>query len=160
MKKLGIICFMAILAAFGLNSCGGGRGTEAQDQAIADKIENGEDLTSEDYSRMINYVGEFAQKAQPYVVETNANASEDLATLRDEYPYLDTFRECLETTPVDRLSDSNLEEVGKYAGFIEFSAPIGYTLTTNAEAAGIEMGVPDSANGVVAGAIDTVTIKK
>lgn len=158
MKKLGIICFMAILAAFGLNSCGGA-GTKAEDKAIAEKIENGEDLTSDDYSHLINYVGEFAQKAQPYVVEGGDSANEELATLRDEYPYLDTFRECLKVTPVDKLSDSNLSEVGKYAGLIEFSVPIGYALTTDPEAAGLEVAVPDSANGVIAGAVDTVTVK-
>ena len=160
MKKFGIIYFMAILAAFGLNSCGDGAGSTAQDRAIADKIENGEELTSEDYSHIINYVGEFAQKAQPYAVETSDKASEEMANLRSEYAYLATFRSCLETTPVDKLSDDDLKEIGKYAGLIEFSVPIGYTLTTNPDAAGIEVAVPDSANGVIANVVDTVAIDK
>lgn len=159
MKKLGIICFMALFAAVVMTSCGGA-GTNAEDKSIENKIENGEDLTADDYSHMINYVGEFAQKAQPLVSENSDAATEQLAQLREEYPYLDAFRECLKTTPVDKLNDSNLAEVAKYAGLIEFSAPIGYTLTTNPEAAGLEVATPDSANGVVAGAVDTVKIKK
>ena len=160
MKKLGIFCFMTMFAMFVMASCGGGAGTNAQDKSIEEKIENGEDLSADDYSHMINYVGEFAEKAQDLVPENGEASEDELAQLREEYPYLDTFRECLKITPIDKLHDYNIKEVAKYAGLTEFSVPIGYSLTTDPEAAGIEVAVPDSANGVVAGAVDTVKIKK
>lgn len=159
MKKLGLICCLALFGALLMTSCGGA-GTAAQDKSIEDKLENGGELTTEDYSRMINYVGEFARKAQTYAESTNPQAAEELAQLRDEYPYLMMFRDCIENTPVDKLTDSNLAEVAKYAGLIEFSTPIGYDISTNPEAAGIEVAVPDTTNGVVAGAVDTIKVKK
>ena len=158
MKKLGIICFMTLLTAFVMNSCGGA-GSNAQDKKIEDKIENGGDLTSEDYSRMINYVGEFAKKAQDIAVNSN-NSDEQLAQLREEYPFLNLFRDCIANTPVDKLNESDLKDVAKYAGLVEFTTPIGYELTTDPKAAGMEVQTPDSENGVIAGGVDTVSVKK
>lgn len=160
MKKIGIICFMAIVAMLGLNSCGGGSGTEAQDQAIAYKIDNGEDLTSEDYSRMINYVGEFAKKAQDLVTQTGGTGGTQLADLQKEYPFLDTFRDCIKTTSMKNLDEKNKEEINKYAGLTEFSTPPDYTVNTDPEAAGMEVSTPDSDNGVIAGAVDTLKVKE
>lgn len=159
MKKIGLMMVASIVALFTMVSCGGA-GTSAEDRAIEQKIENGEELTSEDYTHIINYVGEYAEKAQEYVVNGGEDANEELAELNEEYPLVDTFRECLKITPLDKFNGDNLKLIGKYVGYIEFSAPNGYMIQTDANAAGMEVATPDSANGVVAGAVDTTKVKK
>lgn len=163
MKKLGIICMMAVMAAIGMVSCQESAGK--QDQAIAYKIENNEELTSEDYSHMIAYVGEYAEKAQKYVDmqindENSAEANAGMEKLAEEYPMVDTFRNCLRITPLNKLSQDNLDQMSKYAGLIEFSVPAGFEIQTNDEAAGLEVATPDSANGVIAGAVDTLKVER
>lgn len=163
MKKLGIICLMAVAGAVGLASCV--ESSEKKEQDIAYKIENKEALTAEDYSTMIDYVGEYAEKAQKYVDmqingENLEEAAEGMAKLNQEFPLLTVYRNCIRFTPSSALSADNLEKVGKYAGYVEFSAPAGYTLATDApDAAGLEVATPDSVNGVVAGGVDNVKVE-
>lgn len=157
MKKLSYICMMALFAVFFLNSCGGT--DSGKDQEIANKIANKEALSPEDYTRMIEYVGEFAEKAQNYVVGQSEEDSQKLAELTAEYPLLDVFRNCIKETPLDQFSASDLEIMQKYAGLDEFSVPEGFEIQTNAEAAGMEVAAPDSANGVIAGAVDSLVVK-
>lgn len=162
MKKIGIICMMAAISAIGLSSCQ--ESAEKQENTIAIKIENKEALTPEEYSTMIDYVGEYAEKAQKYVdMQINgvdlSEAAAGMTKLKAEFPYLDTYRDCIRFTPASSLSPENLEKVGKYAGYIEFSAPSGYTLQTNPEAAGLEEQSPAEPNGVVAGAVDDVKVE-
>lgn len=163
MKKLGIICMMAIIAAIGMSSCE--ESSEKKDKEIAYKIENNEALSSDDYSRMIAYVGEYAEKAQKYIDmqingEDNSEAVAGLANLKEEYPLVETFRDCIKVTPLNKLSNDNLDEIAKYAGLIEFSAPVGYTIQTDPEAAGLEEATPATDNGVIAGAVDTLEVKR
>lgn len=163
MKKISIICLMAIIAAIGMSSCQ--ESAEKKDRDVAFKIENNEALNADDYSRIIEYVGQYAEKAQKYVDmqingEDAVEANEGLTRLAGEYPLLNTFRNCLKETPADKLSEDNLKEVGRYAGYIEFSAPQGYTITTDPEAAGLEVAAPEEENGVIAGAVDTLTVDR
>lgn len=162
MKKFGIFCLAAVFALIGMSSCQ--ETNEKQDKVLASKIENNEELTSEDYGQMIAYVGEYAEKAQKYVDMQingdNAEATQGMNTLAEEYPYVETFRSCIAATPLNKLSEDNLKEVAKYVQYTEFSAPSGYTIETNPEAAGMEVAAPDSTDGVIAGAVDTLEIKR
>lgn len=163
MKKFGIICVLALTAAAGLSSCA--ESAEKQDRGIAFKIENHEALSADDYSTMIDYVGEYAEKAQKYVDmqingENLAEAAEGMARLNGEFPYVQTYRNCIRFTAASDLSPENLEKVGKYAGYIEFSAPSGYTIeTASPEDAGLMEATPDTTNGVVAGSVDKVKME-
>lgn len=163
MKKFGILCVMALFAAIAFSSCQDG--SSDQDKALAQKIENNEELSSSDYSHMIEYVGAYAEDAQKYLdMQINgdnlAEAKEGLAKLATDYPYVGVYRACIAAAPLNKFSTDDLEKIAKYAGLIEFTAPAGYTLpTAGPDAAGLEEAIPDSANGVIAGAVDTVQVK-
>lgn len=163
MKKILLICVMAIAAGSMLVSCQ--ESAEKKDRAVAYKIENNEALTTDDYARIISYVGEYAEKAQKYVDmqingENVAEAQAGMDRLKAEYPLVDEFRNCLRVTPVANLSEENLQEIGKYAGYIEFSAPAGYDIQTLPGEAGLEEAAPAEENGVVAGSVDTLEIQE
>ena len=164
MKKIGIMLTAAILAAIGISSCQ--ESAEKTQKAIAYKIENKEALTADEYATVIDYVGQYAEKAQKYVDmqingEDLTEAAAGMKKLNDEYPLVDTYRQCLRFTPCSDLSAENLELVKKYAGYVEFTAPSGYTIqTAGPEMAGLEEAVPDSANGVIAGAVDTTAVDR
>ena len=162
MKKFGIACMIALTGAIGLSSCQ--ESSEKTEQNIAFKIENREALTPDEYSSIIDYVGEYAEKAQPYVdMQINGNDLEEAAAgmekLNQEFPLVNTYRECIRFTPASALTPDNLEKVAKYAGYVEFSAPSGYTIQTTSEAAGLEEATPSTDNGVVAGAVDDVKLE-
>lgn len=157
MKKLGIICLMALFAIAGMVSC---QSSANADKEIQNKIEHDGELTQEDYTHMIKYVGEFAEQAQKYVTQNGASSTEEIDQLKKEYPYLDMFRDEIASGALKDFSKENLELIGKYAGLTEFTAPAGFNLQTDPNAAGIEVAAPDSANGVIAGGVDTVKVKK
>lgn len=162
MKKAIFVAALAMAGAISLWSCQ--ESTEKQENTIVNKIEAGEALTQDDYSVMIDYVGEYAEKAQKYVdMEINdenlAQAATELNNLNKEYPDLIVYRNYLRLTPSSALSADNLEKVGKYAGYVEFTAPSGYTLETAPSSdAGMEVEAPPVDNGVVAGAVDNVKV--
>lgn len=160
MKKIGIICAMALVALAGLSSCQ--ETSERHEREIAYKIQNKEALTDADYAMMIDYVGEYAEKAQKYVdMQINGTdlqeASEGMMKLNGEYLYLNEFRNCIRFTPVSQLNEENLNKVGEFAGYVEFTAPSGYTIQTmGPKEAGLEVAAPEEENGVVAGSVDEV----
>lgn len=163
MKKFFVIGMMAVMGAIGMSSC---QESEAKlDQDIMYKIENREALSADDYSRMINYVGEYAEKAQKYVdMQINGDnlqeAAQGIDKLNEEFPLLTKFRNCIRFTPVSDLSDENLELVGKYAGYVEFSAPSGYVINTApTDDAGLIEATPETPDGVVAGAVDNMKVE-
>lgn len=164
MKKISIMLSAVALTAAALVSCT--ETTAKQEQTIAYKIENKDALTPEDYSAMIDYVGEYAEKAQKYVDmqingENLSEAAEGMSKLNEEFPFVNTYRNCIRFTAASSLSPENLEKVGKYAGYIEFSAPSGYTLQTAApNEAGLIESTPDTTNGVVAGSVDNVKVEE
>lgn len=163
MKKISLICLAGFLGLVSMSSCA--ESENKKDQEIAYKIENKEALTPEDYSRMIDYVGEYAEKAQKYVDmtingEDTKEATEGMDLLKQEYPLVDTFRNCIRLLNVDQLSDRDVEKINKYAGYVEFTAPAGFTIQTDPKVAGLEEAVPDSVNGVIAGAVDSVAVKR
>ena len=158
MKKLSFFFMMALLAVAGLVACNDTKG-EAE-QAIVDKIQKNQALTQDDYAKMIEYVGEYATKAEPYVVGEGPQAQEGLTQLKSKYPFAQTFNDCIKNTPTEKFNKSNLKKIQKYAGLVMFDAPEGYEINTDPQAAGIEVQTPDSANGVIAGGVDTVKVEK
>ena len=153
---------MVVMGVIGLAGCQ--ESEQKAESAIAFKIENHEALTADDYSIMIGYVGEYAEKAQKYVdMQINGTDLEEAAAgmqkLNQEFPYLNLYRNCIRFTPSSSLNADNLEKVGQYAGYVEFSAPAGYTIQTDSEAAGLEEAIPATDNGVVAGAVDNVRVE-
>lgn len=161
MKKFAAILMTALFIGAGLSSCQESR--EKQDKTIIYKIENKDSLSSEDYGRMIQYVGEYAEKAQKYLDMQNADATsteaaEGLATLKEEYPHVDIFRNCIRETPLSVFDESNLKEIGKYAGYIEFDVPNGYEIqTAGPDAAGFEV---ESQPGDSSGQVQSVEEEK
>lgn len=124
--------FAALMLVALVSSCGSKSVTPEQ---VAGKIESGQELTQADYQTMIDYVGEYAQKAQGYFNTINAQpndstadyvkASDDLANLYAKYPYLGTFRDCLANTDITTFDAANAELVNKYVDNTAFPLPIG-----------------------------------
>lgn len=153
MKKI-LFCMMAIVAAIAVSSCAT---SERRVEDVAAKIEKGETLDDEDYTTMIEYVGEYAEKMQPYVVnDTDAQYEAEKNALKEKYPYVDLFRDCIAKTPDLQMSEENMNLINKYSDYIMFTAPEGTTIQTDPEAAGVEVAAPETDNGVIAGAVDEV----
>lgn len=142
----------------------------AEADKVAEKINNGEALTSADYTVMIKYMGNFAQEAQPIQDEINNLPAEDpqvtpiqdkLTALKDKFPLLDRFKGALDKATADEVGQENVALVNEYAGYEWFSAPAWATINTDPEAAGIELQTPASDTGnVIAGAVDEVEVKE
>lgn len=160
------LMLVAIVAGLMVVACS----NREQSAKVAEKIEKGETLTQGDYMAMIEYLGKFAEAAQPVQDQINnlpygdAKAAEyqkQLDDLKADNQYLALFNEELAKTPQATLGAENVKLVDKYAGYEWFTAPDWATIQTNPEAAGIEVQTPDSdTTGVVAGAVDEVRVKE
>lgn len=161
MKKIKTLLAFTFVVLLGLTACQ--QSVEREAQNVADKINNKEALTEDDYTLMIKYVGEYAEKAQPIVVNENGQQMQgQLDAIKQEYPLADIFRNCIKSTPIDKFNKDNLDLLQKYGGLVEFTMPEGMTLQTDPQAAGIEMATPPAGdnNGVVAGGVDEVKVEK
>lgn len=166
MKKTLSILFMALAAIFVMTSCSGA------DQAadVAKKIQAGDTLTQEDYKVVIDYLGGFAEKAQPIQDQINnlpygdpkaTGLQQQLDKLKESNNYLDLFKSTLAKAPQAVLGADNVALVNKYAGYEWFTAPDWATIATDPEAAGIEMESPSNdSSAVVAGAVDEVKVQE
>lgn len=155
MKRITTLATGMFVALLGLVACQQTEERACQD--VADKIQNNQELTSDDYTRMIEYVGEYAEKAQDYVVNDNSEQLQgELQRLQKEYPLVDLFRTCIANTPADKFDADNLSLLQKYGGLTEFTMPADMSISTDAKAAGLEVATPDSGvdNGVIAGGVD------
>lgn len=104
-------------------------------EEVYNKIQNKENLSQVDYTVMIEYVGEYAQKAQADFNKINAAPSTDsseyikafgnLSDLYQKYPYLDSFRSALYKVPDGMLDEQNQEIALKYANDESFPLPAG-----------------------------------
>lgn len=145
MKKLFIYATMALFTAAGFSACSnsGKEGNEkeiSKDSALVVKIDNKEDLTAQELSSIIDYVGEYSMKAQKYLDilnmdPNNAEAKTELTKLQGEYPFVATYRTCISQTPLNKLTEENKKLINKYAGYLEFTAPAGYEVQTNGNGA-------------------------
>lgn len=158
MKK--ILTVMAACFCLLLGACG----TKNVDPAlIAQKIERGETLTDADYKSMIDYCGDYAQKAQKYydIINAEANdstaeavkASDELAALYARTPYLDTFRNALSNATEADMGAENAKRAEKLSEFEAFPIDdVNDSALLNPEVIGdvVDMPTTDS-TGVIAG---------
>lgn len=169
MKKIAtlLIALVAIVGFGTLVSCSG----KEEAAKVAEKIQSGETLSPEDYSVVINYLGKFAESAQPIqdqidnLESTTGPQAEalqkQLNELKDKNSYLALFNSTLEKASQSEVGADNVALVDKYAGYLWFTAPDWANIQTDPEAAGIEMESPaQDTSGVVAGAVDELKVKE
>lgn len=133
-KKFNVILKSAMTLMFVLilASCGS-KTPSAED--VAKKIDAQETLTQADYTAMIDYCGKYAQEAQKYFDQINAQpndstaaaveATNKLADLYASYTYLDQFRTALYATSDAQLSPENEKKLNEYASYEAFPLPSG-----------------------------------
>lgn len=150
---------MVTLLCVMMASCGG-KGVDPQ--VVAQKIENGETLTHEDYASMIDYCGDYAVKAQKYFDIINAEpndstseaikASDELAGMYADAKYLDMFRTALTDADEQRLGAANSKKIAEYAKYEAFPiADISDTTMLNPDIVGdIEQMPAEDTAGVIA----------
>ena len=125
MKKIMTFMMMAVVCLI-MASCG----SKTDPKAVADKIAAGEALTEADYTTMIDYCANYAEKAQPYFDVLNSGAATDskeyadatnqLATMASEAVYLDIFRSAITAADAAQLGENNVkrvDELSKYEAF-------------------------------------------
>lgn len=122
MKKVITMVMMAVVCLI-MTSCK----TDADYKSIADKISAGEALTESDYSMIIDYCADYAEKAQPYFDTLNSGANTDskayidatnaLADMNAKAVYLDTFRNALYSATAEQLGESNVKKMDSLSKF-------------------------------------------
>lgn len=165
MKKTLRLLLVAVAALFIATSCS--RADRAAD--VAKKIEAGDSLTHAEYTTMIDYLGHFAEKAQPIQDQINnlpygdskATAlQKQLDEMKSQNTYLELFQSTLSRAPQAQLGSENVALVNKYAGYEWFTAPDWAMISTNSEAAGLEMAVPSAdSTGVVAAPVEELKVE-
>lgn len=163
MKTIRIL-LLAIVAGLMVVACS----NREEAVKVAEKIQKGETLTQGDYTCMIEYLGKFAEAAQPIQDNINnlpygdskaAEYQKELDDLKAKNEYLTLFNNELAKTPQATLGAENVQLVDKYAGYEWFTAPDWANIETDPEAAGIEVQTPPTdTTGVVAGAVDEVKV--
>lgn len=164
MKKIHILITLALMAVFGLMSCGHKTEIEKKADSVAEKIDKGEPLTELDYNVMIQYVGDFAQKAQPFddsIINEKGidDAQRQLDSLKEKYPLVDKFRNSIHDALVADLGPDNVTLINHFGHYIEFTIPAGMSVGSgDFGVGGMEVATPPAgdSNGVIAGGIDTV----
>ena len=181
MKKIKFILSAMLMGIVGLTSCNNASDkaaegaadsakADAKDSVLIKKIEAKEALTPEEYSKVIKYVGEYAEKAQKFLDmqnadPTSAEAQTGLDNLKKEYPEYELYKGCIKTVAKDKLSENDLKEIGKYAGLVYFTVPDWYEIqTADNEMAGVVMDAPTTgqtdSTDIVAESVDTVKVER
>lgn len=122
----------AVALVVGLASCG--NKVPSADE-VAAKIDNGQELTQADYTAIIDYVGEYATKAQEYSNTLNMQpndstaeyikVSDEWAALYAKYPYLNKFRASLQNADMNQFDEKNQKLINNYANDEAFPLPAG-----------------------------------
>lgn len=170
MKALATIkhLFFVILLLAGAGMISTACSNKDEAEKVADKIEKGSALTQSDYTCIIDYLGKFAEKAQPIQDQINnlpdgdpsaQPYQEQLSALRKNYPFVNEFSQILDRAKPDEVGADNVKLVDKYTGYEWFTAPAWATQTTDPKAAGIELQAPADSSAVVAGAVDEAKVK-
>lgn len=123
---------MAIMFVVILASCGS-KTPSVED--VARKIDAQQTLSQADYTTMIDYCGKYAEEAQKYFDQINAQpndstsaaieATNNLADLYARYSYLDQFTTALYATNDSQLSAENVKKLNEYAAYEAFPLPGG-----------------------------------
>lgn len=153
-----------IIVMTALCSCTHKSELEKQADSVAEKIDKGVPLTETDYSVMIQYVGDFAQKAQPIddtIIndDSNPDAQRQLDSLKERYPLVDKFRNTIHDALVADLGPDNVTLINHFGHYLEFTIPAGMSVSSgDFGVAGMEVATPPAgdSNGVIAGGVDTV----
>lgn len=156
MKKLTLM--MLAIVALVMASCS----TKDEAQNVAKKIEASEPLTEANYTVILDYLGDFAEKAQPIQDKINNSNSDNpdyasqLASLKAQYPLVDTFNEAIEKANANVLGVDNMALLNKYAPLEWFTAPTWFTDMPDPDVAGeiVETPPAGDSDGVIAGAVD------
>lgn len=164
-RNLFAILLVAVGVGFLATSCSG----DGEASKVAKKLEKGEALNHGDYTCLIDYLGKFAEKAQPIQDQINnlpaGNAGakayqEQLDALRKKFPLVETFTDALDRATPEEVGTNNVALVDKYAGYEWFSAPSWAQENFDPAIGGVELQAPSSdTTGVVAGAVDEAKVK-
>ena len=153
---------LVVVAGVMFTACGSGDDASK----VAEKIKSGQTLTQDDYKVLINYVGEFATKAQVYQnnIDNGVDAAknqDELNTLKQGDEYLSLFEQTLKNATAEEVGADNIKLINSFTGDLWFDAPSWATVSTPApEIGGIEMESPAAdTSGVVAGAVDEMQVK-
>ena len=165
MKVIRIMLVM-IVAGFLAVACS----NKEESAKVADKIEKGETLTQGDYTTIIEYLGKYAEAAQPIQDKINNLPAEDpkveplqkeLDALKSDNKYVAIFTETLGKASQSELGAENVALVDKFSGYEWFTSPDWAEESTLPGVGGIELESPASDTaGVVAGAVDEIKVKE
>lgn len=155
MKK--IMTMMAVALCFIMSACSGSSNPEA----VASKIEKGQALTEADYNTMIDYCGDYAEKAQKYFDIINAepndsteaaiNATNELANMYSSAKYLDVFRKAIFSADSKELGEKNEEKVNEFAKYEAFPIPgVSDSTMINPDVIGDIVDMPADSSTVIA----------
>lgn len=158
-KTLKMLLMVMMVGAFA-TACN----SSSEADAVAKKIEQGQALEQSDYTVIIDYMGKFAEAAQPIQDNINNLPAEDpkaqpyieqFDKLKSSYPLLDTFKATLDKASAEQVGADNVALVDKYAGYEWFTSPSWAVINTDPGVGGLELESPSNdSNGVVAGAVD------
>lgn len=147
--KLFLIAALAVVAV----SCAGSR-----DKEINDKIAAGEQLTPDEWTVVIDYLGHYAEEAQPLqdaidnesaqTADANGKNAGKLADLTAKYQYLDSFTGALTAATEAEIGADNVRAVNKYSQYPAFPAPAWATVNTNPNVEGMIEQMPSDSSKV------------
>ncbi|MBD5328287.1 MAG: hypothetical protein HDS03_00100 [Bacteroides sp.] len=169
MKKIMTMMMMAVVCLI-MASCSGNSNSDPK--AVADKIAAGETLTEADYTTMIDYCANYAEKAQPYFNTINSGAATDskeytdavneLATMSSEAVYLDAFRKAITDADAAQLGEKNVRKVDELAKYEAFPiADVSDSAMMNPDVVGDIVDMPSNdSNGVIASGDGEVVVAK
>lgn len=135
--KFLLLAALAVVMA----SCAGTR-----DKEINDKIIAGEKLTQDEWTVVIDYLGHYAEEAQPILdaidqetdpMADNGSNAEKLADLTDKNEYLSAFASALGNSTKEEVGPDNVKAVDKYSKYTAFPAPQWASINTDPNVVGM-----------------------
>lgn len=147
-----LFLFLIMVLTVGLVSCSNDR---AED--VSRKISEGQTLSQDDYRIIINYLGEYAEKAQPIQDAIDAlpvgsdeafQKSTELADLAAKYKFSDVFSTALGRATAAEVGSDNVKLVDRYAPYFWFTAPDWATVNGDSDIEGFIEDMPSDTASV------------